>query len=351
LGATPPSIPVGGSSTLSWTTGNAESVTIDNGVGAVQASCSMQVSPQNTTTYRLTAVGTGGTTTATATVTVDNPFTLTIVSPTDGQVVQRPDVLVRGSFANSAGRETGITVNGITALQYLNEFMANHVPLVQGENTLTVTSTDTDGRTYSQSVTVTAEITGQYCTATVTPEAGLDPFEGELRIAAPAELSRSEVLAYGWGTVTYGQGPPDFYPLTIDGPGLYRLTVEATARDGRVFTDETAVLVYDRDQLDALLQAKWNAMKARLAAGDVPGAVNYYSTVTRPDYEAVFTAIGDQLPQIANQMGPIEMNTAGKGWAKYRIKRSELHQGQPYAITYDIYFDSSQEGIWKIVRY
>jgi sugar lactone lactonase YvrE len=351
LSATPPSIAVGESSTLSWTTGNAETVTIDNGVGALSTSGSMQVSPQSTTTYRLTAAGAGGTTTATATVTVDNPFTLTIEAPTDGQVIQRPDVLVRGSFANSAGRETGITVNGITALQYLNEFMANHVPLIQGENTLTVTATDTDGRTYNQSITVTAEITGQYCTATVTPEAGLDPYEGELRIAAPAELSRSEVLAYGWGSVTYGQGPPDFYPLTIDGPGLYRLTVEATARDGRVFTDETAVLVYDRDQLDALLQAKWNAMKARLAAGDVPGAVSYYSSATRRNYEEIFTAIGDQLPQVVEEMRGIEMIDVHAGQAKYRLTRSEEILGQHYEITYNIYFFCAENGIWKILRY
>ncbi|MFZ1986237.1 MAG: hypothetical protein WAU91_17625, partial [Desulfatitalea sp.] len=103
LSAAPPSIAVGGASALSWTTGNAETVTIDNGVGTVAASGTMQVSPEHTTTYRLTATGAGTTTTATATVTVDNPFTLTIVSPTDQQVIQRPDVLVRGSFANSAG--------------------------------------------------------------------------------------------------------------------------------------------------------------------------------------------------------------------------------------------------------
>ncbi|MBI5895681.1 MAG: hypothetical protein HZB24_06660 [Desulfobacterales bacterium] len=320
-------------------------------MGTVAATGTLQVSPGRTTTYRLTATGAGTTTTATATVTVDNPFTLTIVSPTDGQVIQRPDVLVRGSFANSAGRETGITVNGITALQYVNEFMANHVPLVQGENSITVTATDTDGRAYSQSVMVTAQITGQHCTATVIPEASLDPYEGELRIAAPTELRRSEVLAYGWGAVTYGQGPPDFYPLTIDGPGLYRLTVEATARDGRIFTDETAVLVYDRDQLDALLQAKWNAMKERLAAGDVPGAVKHYANGTKGDYETIFTSIGSQLPQIAQQMGPIQMIVAKDGSAKFRLKRSEVHQGQTYEITYPIYFITEENGLWKIERF
>lgn len=344
LSATPPSIPVGGASVLSWTTGNAETVIIDNGVGTVAASGTLQVSPEHTTTYRLTATGAGTTATAMATVTVDNPFTLTIVSPTDQQVIQRPDVLMRGSFANSAGRETGITVNGVTALQYVNEFMANHVPLVQGENTLTVTATDTDGRTYSQSVIVTAEITGQHCTATVAPEAGLDPYEGELRIAAPAELSHSEVLAYGWGTVTYGQGTADFYPLTVDGPGLYRLTVEATAYDGRVFTDETAVLVYDRTQLDALLQAKWNAMKARLAAGDVAGAVIDFSAGTKPTFEYNFNLLHDHLPAVVEGFRTATMVKATDTLAEYNLEA--VQGGQ--AFSFYLVFEKGTDGIWRI---
>ena len=113
-------------------------------------------------------------------------------------------------------------------LQYNGEFMANHVPLVQGENTLTVTATDTQGRSFSQSVVVTAEINDQYCTATVTPEAGILPYTGELRIAAPTQLRLSQVLAYGWGNVTYGEGPPELFPIDIDAPGFYRLEVTAT---------------------------------------------------------------------------------------------------------------------------
>ncbi len=72
LTASPGTIDNGGSSTLTWQTANATTVSID-GIGAVQPNGSQQVSPTATTTYNLTAKGDGGTQTATATVTVNAP--------------------------------------------------------------------------------------------------------------------------------------------------------------------------------------------------------------------------------------------------------------------------------------
>src|SRR4051812_36222053 len=71
--AAPTSITAGQSSTLTWSTTNATSISIDNGVGSKPASGTANVTPASTTTYTLTAVGPGGTTTKTATVTVVQP--------------------------------------------------------------------------------------------------------------------------------------------------------------------------------------------------------------------------------------------------------------------------------------
>jgi peptidoglycan-associated lipoprotein len=68
----PNSIQKGQSATLSWQTTNATDVSID-GIGAVQPSGSQQVSPTDSTTYHLTAKGTGGTTDATTRITVTQP--------------------------------------------------------------------------------------------------------------------------------------------------------------------------------------------------------------------------------------------------------------------------------------
>jgi Putative Ig domain len=71
--ASPAAIVTGQSSTLSWNTAGATSVTIDSGVGSVAVSGSISVSPAATTSYTLTATNANGTVTAQTTITVSAP--------------------------------------------------------------------------------------------------------------------------------------------------------------------------------------------------------------------------------------------------------------------------------------
>jgi peptidoglycan-associated lipoprotein len=72
LTANPTTIEKGQSATLTWQTTNATDVEIE-GTGKVDANGSTQVTPTDSTTYRLTAKGPGGTQDATARVTVTQP--------------------------------------------------------------------------------------------------------------------------------------------------------------------------------------------------------------------------------------------------------------------------------------
>jgi peptidoglycan-associated lipoprotein len=69
IAVTPNSIQAGQSASLTWQTSNATDVSID-GIGAVQPNGSQSVSPTDSTTYHLTAKGSGGTQEATARLTV-----------------------------------------------------------------------------------------------------------------------------------------------------------------------------------------------------------------------------------------------------------------------------------------
>src|SRR5262245_54808797 len=71
--ATPATIPVGGSATLTWTTANATSVVIDNQVGLQPVGGSTMVSPAVTTSYILTATGPRGSISTSVTVTIEPP--------------------------------------------------------------------------------------------------------------------------------------------------------------------------------------------------------------------------------------------------------------------------------------
>jgi hypothetical protein len=92
----PASINVGQSTLLSWSTTNANSVTIDQGIGSVTASGSMTVTPVVTTTYTVTAVNASGSAVASATATVGSSSSTTTsfaVGPGFSDVV--PHQLIR----------------------------------------------------------------------------------------------------------------------------------------------------------------------------------------------------------------------------------------------------------------
>lgn len=73
LQANPTTVNKGESSTLSWNSTDATQLSIDPGVGAVNAQGSTKVSPTDSTTYTITATGPGGSASATAAVSVNVP--------------------------------------------------------------------------------------------------------------------------------------------------------------------------------------------------------------------------------------------------------------------------------------
>ena len=102
--ANPNSIPVGGNSTLTWSSTGATGATIDQGVGPVPTVGSVVVSPAVTTTYTLSV--TNGTSTVTRTVTVT-----VLIPPTISSFVANPvSVLLGGSSTLS-----WVSANGTTA--------------------------------------------------------------------------------------------------------------------------------------------------------------------------------------------------------------------------------------------
>jgi len=71
--AEPTTIERGQSSTLRWSVASATNMAIDQGVGAIQANGTRQVTPGTSTTYTLTASGAGGSVTRSVTVNVNAP--------------------------------------------------------------------------------------------------------------------------------------------------------------------------------------------------------------------------------------------------------------------------------------
>ncbi|MDJ0839569.1 MAG: OmpA family protein [Acidobacteriota bacterium] len=190
---TPDTITEGESSTLTWATINATSVTI-SGLGEVPASGSLLISPEQTTTYTLTATNEED-------VTVTAETTLTV------EPVVIPDPVISFFTAIPSDIQEGQS----TSLSWSTQF-ADMVELVgfgrvNGEGSLLVNPTQTTTYTLKAS-NQTGEVMAEV-TVTVTP---IEP----PNTTPVAEAGPDQVLAYGVLTTTL-DGSKSFDP---DGDAL-----------------------------------------------------------------------------------------------------------------------------------
>jgi len=110
ISASPETMLIGESSTLTWSSTNVDSAAIDQGIGTVAVNGSIAVSPTETTTYTITANGPGGTATTSVTVTVTYPPpTVTISADPETIQIGESSILTWSStYANSCVIDQGI---------------------------------------------------------------------------------------------------------------------------------------------------------------------------------------------------------------------------------------------------
>ena len=349
--AEPEIINIGSPCTLTWNTSYASSVYIEPGIGSVNPSGSMSVFPTETTTYTVTASNPVEYVTANVTVAVI-PLGISITSPLNNELISGSDVMIQGTIINPYGLEAGVSVNGIAALVDGDQFVANQVFLNEGENIITASATDVNGNTANDSITLYGETPENYIRFNIDSEIGIAPYESILNIESSFDLTETPYLTYtGPGVIDLINIPDqNGYNINISDEGLYFITVESE-HEGIIYSDTIAVLVMTKEALDALLQNKWNDLKAALQNGDIGKALSFHSALERDNYERVYTLLGNNLQTRIQQMNEIEMILAEGKRAKYRVDRDHIMEGQTVTLTYYIYFIRSNNGLWLIERY
>ncbi|PKL52235.1 MAG: hypothetical protein CVV37_02295 [Nitrospira bacterium HGW-Nitrospira-1] len=357
------------SATVTWTTDQPSSTFIE--YGTTTSYGSSMIDSTLTTSHSITLLNLTSSTTYHFKVTSTNSYgfssssgdntfttasppssiTLTITSPSNGETINKPDVMVRGTITNTTGNETGVTVNGIPATAYGNQFIANHVPLQEGTNTITVTTTDTTGNTATTSITVNAVTTGNYIRLTSNIESGISPLDAVLRIDGSFSIASSNLNIVGPTQPEIISSSPDEYKVKFIAEGIYYFTASATGPDGNVYQDTISIIVLNKNQIDTLLKAKWERMKGALASQDVESGLIYFLERFKESYRQALNVITDELPRIVSDMQNIEMIYLAGNVAKYRINRVQNIDGIPQTLTYYIYFVREANGIWKIDRF
>ncbi len=350
--AAPSSIKQGEPVVLTWSTANAESVSIDQGVGSVASSGSLSVSPTEDTVYSVTATGPGGIITEQATVTViPSPITLTITSPAANTTLARPNVMVTGTVSQVNGLETGVVVNGVIALVYGGTFVANHVPLTVGENTITVQAVDVNGEHVEKTVTVTAEDSNRYVKLSADTESGLAPLDTTLRVSATFPGEGAPVFS-GLAPGDVGYTDTDTSKnvnISMSQAGIYVFTAELSDTDGNVYSDTVAILLMDRQQLDTLLQAKWSGMKEALLSDQINDALPFFLEGSRTVYQKQFEFLSSQgvLSQMINKMGTCRLVEHDGFGAVYDLRTTY----NDVEYSFQVLFVQDPDGIWRIKNY
>jgi hypothetical protein len=279
------------------------------------------------------------------------PATLNVYidSSVSGSTVTGPDVTVTGGVVNSTGAETGITVNGVLATVSGSRFVANHVPLQSGANTISVSATDVNGLTASASCSVT-DTPGYYLRIVPNVTSGTAPLNISFFINSSFNVTNSSVTTTGPAQLALTSVDGMNYTGTISFEGTYTVTASATGPDGLQYSDTVTFTVLSFNQLQTLIQGKWSGIAASVAANDVNGIVSYLPTYLQPEYTTALTALGSNLSLFSNYMTPLQFIGIVGGRAKFLTYRTEQIQGQPVQLAFPVYF-IQENGIWKLSKF
>jgi len=225
---------------------------------------------------------------------------ISVISPTHGETISKPEIMVKGNVINRAGYETGVTVNGKLANVYGSQFVANNVPLQEGANTITVTAKDTANNAATASVTVNAVKTGSYIKLSSNIDSSIVPLTAYfsastsfIPVSYQMDFERDGVADYTGTTF-------ENINHTYTTEGIFYPTITVTDNQGNTYSDTIAITVLSKAEIDALLKTKWEGMKGALTRGDIEGALNYFTYDSKEKYRTTFTRLQDKNQTIVN---------------------------------------------------
>lgn len=284
---------------------------------------------------------------ATISITLTPANRLSITFPQDGGIIQRSDIRVEGKIVSTGG-ETGVVVNGILANVYGDTFVANHVPLVEGANTITATATDGQGNTVIATVTVNAVPAKDYIRVMASSEAGIAPLEAFLTMDSSLDLTNASLTYEGTGEVELVKTDAKEYKVNIQAEGIYTFTARVSDSTGTFYEDKIDIIAVSKAELENRLVSRWEGMKGALLGGNIKAALSFFVPGTQDRYRQVFEELGsDRINSIFSTIIGVELDTSSGGSAEGGLIREEDGKIYSYPITYV----QDQNGLWKIMGF
>ena len=298
-----------------------------------------------TNTFSLIARDPAGNETTTVVHLTFANITLTLANPLPNATLDSTALDVSGTFQGPPN--TGITINGVVAMIYGDQFYAN-LDLEPGVNTLTITATTPDGTMITRTVTVTVAASAlDPVSASAAPQSGVAPLPVRFLVSTLTGAGVQRITADydGDGSVDFSTSDSNA-PLetTYNTPGVYPARVNVTDANGHTYNRTITVVVQSYEAMDSLLRAIYNGMLDRLRSGDIDGALRSVTGGGQAKYRAVFAELAPDLPSIVDQLGVLQGGPLGEDMAEYSVLRADNGQARAYLI----YFIRGEDGVWRI---
>lgn len=305
------------------------------------------ISVQSTNTLSVTLKGQGENY-LTVKILCDGCFPVQIDFPKDNFTLSTPFTMIKGAITPLTA-EVGVVVNGVLAQVVGNEFIANHIHLTEGWNTITAEAADIDGNKAQTSIKIYAQPTTQYVKLTSNIESGISPLEISLKADSNIlnPIASTSLTYTGNSTPTITTISPTEYKAIMNTDGLYVYTITITDNVGNTYQDTIGINVMALTAMDNLLKGKWEGMRGGLSQGNVEKALMYIVDQSQKMYRYNFELMSSILPTIVQDMGNITLVKITDNMAEYEMTATQ--DGQ--TLSFYVEFVRDMDGIWRIRFY
>ena len=237
-----------------------------------------------------------------------------------------------------------MVVNGNIAVVSGNRFVANRVPLEEGQNQITAVATDVNGNTATASIQVTRIRGEHYVEIRASTDSGISPLGVRLSIDSSLPLSDLSLTFSGPDSVELVPIAEGEYRVTLSTEGVYLFMATGLDTNGTTYQDAVAVTVLSKQQLDTLLRGKWEGMTAELLDGNIDNALIHFDESSKEDYREAFSLLSSFLAIIVQELTDIQFVEYVNDTAIYDIRT--IRDGLEFS--FQLLFSKDFNGIWKI---
>ena len=274
--------------------------------------------------------------------------TITITSPAANGILVGRKLQIRGTITGPIN--TGVSVNGVAAYVQGNQFSTSILTLPStGAIAITALAKTLDGAVANATRMMSAgPENGVVFTSAKPAEYTNRPVSFNLSVQPSIVIQQVSVDFNGDGIAEFTGSNPSLIPssYTYAQPGVFsaEATVVTAPPNSQTFTSKAIIAAIDIVDHRIRVCSVYGTLRQRLTANDVAGAIRVFPQENRPQYEALFNALGTNRPVFATRMGTIATGLLTLTDANMTVITNSAGTTSAYKVR----FAQGADGVWRI---